>query len=296
MTDALPGGEAAPLLTVGLPVYNGEAVIRAALDSLRSQSLPEFELLISDNASTDGTEAICRAYAAENPHVRYVKQTSNIGAAANFKYVLEHARGQYFHWIGADDVRSPTFLEDNVRFLQSHPDYVASTGRDRFSGASAADDIVFDLVGTPYERFLKLLRNAPRSHGIFYSVARTDVLRACDVVGKVFWAADWAIDLFLVSKGHIHRTTTSWSEFGRAGASSRGDAHATFRGHAMEILFPFYTMSRYAWTLCEDFALREKVVVLNRLLRLNIRGAYDRGFDILYYHYTRVMRPIVRRR
>ncbi|MEO9298598.1 glycosyltransferase family 2 protein [Devosia alba] len=296
MVGTSSGQDAAPLLSVGLPVYNGATVIGAALECLRGQSLPGFEIVISDNGSTDATEAICRAYAAENPNVRYFRQTTNIGAAANFKFVLDQARGSYFHWMGADDIRSPSFLEDNVRFLQSHPDYVASTGRDRFLGASSSEDITFDLVGPPYERFLQLLANASHSHGIFYCVTMTDVLRGCAVVGRTFWAADWAIDLFLASKGQINRNLTSWSAFGKAGASSRRNAYRAFRGHPMEAVLPLYSLSLYAWGLCEGFNFRQKAVVLIKLIGLNARSAYERVFAALYNHYSKVLRPIVRRR
>lgn len=277
-------------------MYNGATVIEAALEGLRRQSLPNFEILISDNRSTDATEAICRAYAAENPNVRYFRQSTNIGAAANFKFLLDQASGEYFHWVGADDIRSPTFLEDNVRFLQSNHDYVASTGRDRFAGAPASEDIIFELVGSPYERVLQLLTNASRSHGIFYCVARTDALRACGAVGKTFWAADWAIDLFLASQGHIHRSLTSWSEFGRAGASSRRNAYRAFRGHALEAVLPLYSLNLYAWGLCGGFTFRQKAVVLGKLIGLNAKSVYERAFSTLYYCYSKVLRPIVRRR
>ena len=74
--------EIVPLVSIGMPVYNGEKYIREALDSLLAQTFTDFELIISDNASTDATEIICREYAAHYPQIRYVRQRVNRGAPA----------------------------------------------------------------------------------------------------------------------------------------------------------------------------------------------------------------------
>jgi glycosyltransferase involved in cell wall biosynthesis len=100
-----------PQVSIGMPVYNGAKFIREALDSLLAQTFTDFELIISDNASTDGTEAICREYAAKDVRVRYVRQAQNRGAIANFQYVLDEAVGGYFMWAAADDVWGLSWIE-----------------------------------------------------------------------------------------------------------------------------------------------------------------------------------------
>ena len=99
------------VLSVGMPVFNGEKFIREALDSLLAQTFTDFELIISDNASTDGTEAICREYASKDGRIRYVRQAENLGSVANFKYVLDEAVGEYFMWAAADDVWDKNWVE-----------------------------------------------------------------------------------------------------------------------------------------------------------------------------------------
>ncbi|OFE11755.1 hypothetical protein PHACT_00110 [Pseudohongiella acticola] len=94
-----------------MPVFNGEEFIEEALESLLAQSFSNFELIISDNASTDSTEAICRNYARKDARVRYFRQTENLGSVANFKFVLEEAVGEYFMWAAADDLWAPNFIE-----------------------------------------------------------------------------------------------------------------------------------------------------------------------------------------
>ncbi len=90
-------------ITIGMPVYNGAQYIREALDSLLAQTFTDFELIISDNASTDATQSICEEYARREPRVHYVRQAENKGALANFQFVLGQARGEHFMWAAADD-------------------------------------------------------------------------------------------------------------------------------------------------------------------------------------------------
>jgi len=100
-----------PKISIGMPVYNGAKYIREALDSLLGQTFTDFELIISDNASTDNTEAICREYAAKDERIRYIRQPHNLGASANFKFVLDEAQGEYFMWAAADDVWDKNWIE-----------------------------------------------------------------------------------------------------------------------------------------------------------------------------------------
>lgn len=93
-----------PLISIGMPVYNGARYIREAIDSLLEQTFAEFELIISDNASTDATESICRRYAEQDSRIRYIRQLQNIDALPNFQFVLNEANGEYFMWAACDDV------------------------------------------------------------------------------------------------------------------------------------------------------------------------------------------------
>lgn len=108
-----------PAVSVGLPVYNGEKYLKTALDSLLNQTFTDFELIISDNASTDGTGEICQEYAKKDDRIRYVLQSGNIGPLANFQFVLTEAQGKYFMWAAHDDSWDLTFLELTVAKLES---------------------------------------------------------------------------------------------------------------------------------------------------------------------------------
>lgn len=118
MTDQ---AQRSPMVTIGMPVYNGSTYIREAIQSALAQTLRDFELVISDNCSTDDTAAICEEYCQRDSRVRYVRQEVNRGAYWNFSHVVGLATGQYFTWLAHDDMLEPTFLETCVDFLQDRP-------------------------------------------------------------------------------------------------------------------------------------------------------------------------------
>jgi glycosyltransferase involved in cell wall biosynthesis len=110
-----------PLVSIGIPVRNGQKYIREALDSLLAQTLSDLEIVICDNDSTDATETICREYAARDPRVRYFRNERNLGPAGNHNRCFAHATGRYFKWHAHDDLIEPTYLEKCVAVLASDP-------------------------------------------------------------------------------------------------------------------------------------------------------------------------------
>lgn len=107
-------------ISIGMPVYNGAKYIGQALDSLLAQTFLDFELIISDNASTDDTETICQSYERLDSRIRYVRQAGNLGALANFQFVLDQAKGPFFMWAAADDLWDNQWVE--TLYLQIRDD------------------------------------------------------------------------------------------------------------------------------------------------------------------------------
>ena len=99
-----------PRLTIGLPVYNGEKYLGESLEALLGQSYEDFELIIADNASTDGTGDICRRYEKQDSRIRCVRQPRNIGCAPNHNFVVWQARGELFKWASHDDLYARNML------------------------------------------------------------------------------------------------------------------------------------------------------------------------------------------
>jgi glycosyltransferase involved in cell wall biosynthesis len=113
-----------PRLTVGLPVYNGERYLAESIDSLLGQSYTDFELIISDNASTDDTPGICERYAKQDSRIQYHRQPTNIGLAPNHNFCAEQAKGELFKWAAGDDLYHRDLLLRCVEVMDEHPEVV----------------------------------------------------------------------------------------------------------------------------------------------------------------------------
>lgn len=114
------------LVSIGLPVYNGERSVGRVLDSLLRQDYENIELIISDNASTDKTEEICRSYAAKDPRVRYHRNETNLGQKHNFQYVIKASSGRYFMWAAHDDLWEPGFVSKLMEAFEASDDVLLS--------------------------------------------------------------------------------------------------------------------------------------------------------------------------
>src|ERR1035437_9224723 len=108
----------APLVTIGIPTYNRAEMLRRSIDSALSQDYLMIEVIVSDNASTDETQEVCKEFSKKDGRVKYIKQSSNIGAVANFADVLERASGEYFMWLGDDDWIDASYVSHCVSILR----------------------------------------------------------------------------------------------------------------------------------------------------------------------------------
>jgi glycosyltransferase involved in cell wall biosynthesis len=118
-----------PVITVGMPVYNGEVFLLAALHSILTQTWPDFELLICDNASTDRTAEICLDLSASDRRIRYHRNERNLGAAANYNLCFRMSQSRYFKWAAHDDLLAPDYLRRCIRALEEHPSSVLCHSR-----------------------------------------------------------------------------------------------------------------------------------------------------------------------
>ncbi|HEX7334858.1 MAG TPA: glycosyltransferase family A protein [Pyrinomonadaceae bacterium] len=172
-----------PLVSIGLPVYNGERYLRRALDCLLAQDYDNFEIIISDNASTDSTRQICEEYAARDERIRLNCNATNIGIIANFESVLEKANGSYFMWAAHDDLWSKSFVRMMANELESHSDAsVAMSAVERLHENGSAGDVVrFKDAADPnsittFQLVMALAHGSPH-HYFIYGLFRKDFLR-----------------------------------------------------------------------------------------------------------------------
>ncbi|MCI0557387.1 MAG: glycosyltransferase family 2 protein [Nitrososphaera sp.] len=170
-----------PRVSVGMPVYNGEKFIRGSIASILRQSFRDLELIISDNASTDATESICRELASTDGRVRYYSNTVNIGVTENYNRVFRYARGEYFKWASCNDVCAPDFIHRCVDVLDRRRDVVLcypKTGlfdTDIISAEAYEDNLDLQEEDPP-SRFLHLIERIGLNNAL-NGVIRTEVLR-----------------------------------------------------------------------------------------------------------------------
>lgn len=261
-----------PRITIGMPVYNGKETIEASINSILHQSFKNFILIISDDASEDGTDKICKLYAGLDSRIQYIRQEKNIGLYANFKYLVSRCETEYFSWISQDDLRSRNFLDTNIRFLDENLMYVGATSPNKFIGAHYTKSIDFSLEGGVESRTLIFLRNLLDSHAVLYSVFRTDKLKGCPHLNDSYLALDWSICIYMIACGPIKRTSNALIEIGANGLSNSRNRWRKFRSMRVEYILPFYRFSLLTIFSIKGMSRNTKLFALNCLIRLNIWG------------------------
>ena len=228
------------LISVGIPVYNSEKTISRCLESILGQTHLNVEIIISDNNSTDRTFEICKSYAKKDARVVVYKQESNIGPARNFAFVLEKSSGEFFCWVGSDDVRSSDFLQLNYTFLENNLGAVASTSPHEFLNYSSQPIVgkAFSLCGEFNVRVTKFLSDPWNSHALFYSLYRRKYLDNYPKLGQNFFGWDWAIIFYVSIFGNMHRVNQGLISLQSGGQSDRPDALKMSGVKGMKYLYP----------------------------------------------------------
>ena len=212
-TGAVPAGRVhhsadRPLVSVGLPVYDGENYLEHALRSIVEQDLDDWELVICDNASTDRTEEICRDVASSDPRIVYHRQERNIGAARNYNECFRRSRGRYFTWLAHDDVRAPAFLSRCVEAFEAadgsavlvypRADFIDEEGIPRAHDTYGVES----RASAPWTRFGIAVRDTGPVNPVF-GLARAAALEQTRLIGS-FVASDRVLLAELALLGEIH--------------------------------------------------------------------------------------------
>lgn len=124
-------GPKVPKVSIGLPVYNGEAHLARSLESLLAQTFEDIEIVVSDNHSTDATESICRDFMARDPRIRYVGNDRNRGVAWNFNNAFRQSNGRYFKWASCNDIHDARYVQQCLEALESDPRAVLAYAKTR---------------------------------------------------------------------------------------------------------------------------------------------------------------------
>ena len=291
-------------LSIGMPVYNGELFIERAIESILAQTFTDFELIISDNASTDSTQEICQNFSKKDDRIQIFKQEKNIGIHRNFYFLLSQAKGKYFAWAAVDDYLDKDFMEKNLKVLESHNSIVSSIGKIIPYGTESLK-IDSKLVDTSnYPKFLKnyvkrgrhkkmvdtgpvsgdintkirTLLKITKSLGRWYGVHRTEQLKQC-IVKRPFIDVEVAVFLNLLKLGDFYEeSSTTLYEFDQ-GISSSGIINLAKNSehNAFEIIFPFYPFTK--WVL-QNFGILTFMRNFDILLKMNWGGGFALFVDL----------------
>lgn len=215
-----------PKVSIAIPAYNCERYIAQSIESLLGQTYGDFEMVISDNASTDGTEDVCRRYERQDRRVRYVRRSENIGGPGNFRHVFSLCSGQYHKWSTADDYWHPQFLEEAVAVLDREPEVVLVYPHTRLIDAEGdpledyADNLELDEA-TPRDRVRSLYRKIGLCHA-HLGLSRRDAMQKTGLIASHLASdVDYLAEMAALGRFRLlpdirfyrryHETSSSWA-------------------------------------------------------------------------------------
>jgi glycosyltransferase involved in cell wall biosynthesis len=192
-----------PKVSIGMPVYNGERYLPQALNSILSQTFQDYELIISDNASADATEKICKSYCAKDSRIQYYRNSENIGASNNYCRVFDLSKGAYFRWANHDDLFLPGSLARCVKVLDENPSVILAYPKTKLIDEkgniiSKYEDNMNLQSCRPSERFVKVWEQLGLVN-IIYGLIRSEVIQKTALIGDFIGA-----DPLFVSELSLH--------------------------------------------------------------------------------------------
>jgi|TARA_Y100001949_G_C15915692_1_gene298903 glycosyltransferase involved in cell wall biosynthesis len=285
-----------PIVSIGLPVYNGEDFLKYALDSLLSQTFRDFELIISDNASTDNTPKICQEYVLRDKRIRYIRQNNNMGALWNFNFVLKQSNKEYFIWVSSDDKLHPEFLEKNIDILEKNKNVVCSIG----------DVIYSDVVNYEFksnnetkktfrQRYVKSTYGTYESKvrtylkffqaSMMYGLYRRDKLQKSITINKIFLAFDLSIILNVLKYGDFHVIDENLLHRYNKGSHS---IIGTLRKYDISLINIIFLEFPFTFWCLKNLGFKNFIRNFDVFLKINIRGGL-----IILFETIRISKRIV---
>ncbi len=280
-------------ISIGLPIYNAEKVLHRVLDSILNQTHVDFELIISDNASTDNTSSICNEYTKKDNRIKYFRQQKNKGIHYNFNFVLQNAKYDYFAWIGADDYWEKENLKENLNILVKNQNIVCSMGIPDFVDDSEINGIPSKILPKLRSKYLnekyetisgnydqkvkKYLKNSMCD--MFYGIYRTNSIKKCFLIDK-FAGSDWAINLNVLKLGDVHVIDKKLWHKTLGGISSKGMIKTLSilnKGKISKII-PYYNFT--SWCV-KNLGVRICLKNFNYFILLNIAGMVSLSLNLI---------------
>ena len=257
-------------ITIGIPVYNGEKFVSEKISSIINQDFNDFELIISDNGSTDSTKEICEKFTSLDKRIRFFSHKKNMGPNWNFNFILEKAKGKYFMWTSVDDEILSGFIVKNISILETRNDVICSISQvkpygektDYLIGKNEVklfEKIKKNLIRsfTPMKNFStsgvyeKKIRTYLKLRGhqqVFYGIFRTNQIREF-FVSEFVTGFDLATMLNALKFGDFFVLDEVLNYRYDGGTSSSGFFKyiKSFKLNSFESLFLYYPLTKWCW-------------------------------------------------
>ncbi len=282
-SEQLKETENQPLVSIGLPTYNGEKRITSTLTTLLNQHYPNLEVLISDNCSSDNTEAVCTEFCKTNRAFKYFRQEENIGIIPNFEFVLGKATGDFFMWVADDDSLEPGILQKYVDFLVSHSDYSLVSGVIRYWSDSIPvfDETNFGIEHASGDARVISYYSKVKHGAIFYGLMPMEVAKTIKLKNRM--GEDWHVVSKIAYLGRI-KMLKCIGYHKRLNGSSK-----TLKQYAKMIGAPWFSANFPHIQIAIDAFLEimTSSVYRKRLLHSRIILGLSSAGSILFNHYCK---------
>ncbi|MGD9974262.1 MAG: glycosyltransferase family 2 protein [Desulfatirhabdiaceae bacterium] len=262
--------EREPLVTIGIPTYNRANLVGNAIESALKQDYVNIELIVSDNASNDVTETICKKYSMIDPRIKYFKQTKNIGMTFNFAEVLKKASGSFFMWLGDDDWIDSNYVSTTLLAFKRDQTIALASGTPMYyrNGEKVNTGKVFELIHDSWWRRVIAYYWQVADNGMFYGLMRTsDIMQQLPFRNAM--GEDWLIVARIACLGKIIVFKETAIHRGLDGASISGRNIASISGlSALHGEFPFVFASIHAMldiitgnSSFKDYPINQRLIV-----------------------------------
>jgi glycosyltransferase involved in cell wall biosynthesis len=292
-----------PIVSIGLPVFNGEKSIHKTIEAILSQTLTNFELIISDNASTDNTSNICKEYEKKDRRVRYIRQEKNMGPWKNFNFVLKEAKCDYFMWNAADDQMSNNYLKSNLEVIKKTKNCIGSVGKTNYFGSLIeeleiiSNDSLVKKINKKIRQWLasffidsfqgsynEKIRMALKwtGAGLFiYGLFRTDVFKK-SIPKEKFFALESVFLLNLIKHGDIILNNyTSMEKFvGKDVTSASGMFHL-LKLYETNFLTRIFPLLPFTFWILKKYGIKTFLRNLDAILEWNFKMELFIGYAII---------------
>jgi|TARA_B110000495_G_C22977632_1_gene574380 glycosyltransferase involved in cell wall biosynthesis len=256
-------------ISIGLPVFNEESLISKKIESILSQTHKNFELIISDNGSTDSTSKICENFAQNDPRIKFFRHNENKGIFWNYDFVLKTAINEYFIWTATDDVILPTFLEKTIDVLEKDKTLVGCISKTKPIG-KFVETFSYNTNDNFCKKFYKKFRFSAMKNTIdhiqkpycdrsryflkynsilsIFSVFRTNELKKSNPVKPSgMWEYCWILNI--LEFGSIHVLDDVLWKFSTGGSSAKGcfNIYLEKHGNFIESVFPYFSFTQWCF-------------------------------------------------